>query len=198
MHAGANFVTTTLKNRWGKKRKSASRRLPSGRISSREPVEDVMAVVLAQPHRRDFIAVRDSKTGEIKDMRRDQKAEWLLGRLNLSGAFTELEYKAGEKYADIVQAYRAALDCRDSLANRSGGGSGREQSTAEFLRIREAYDGAFESMDTRAAKAVKRCIIPGEDLWSGGIEDARRGLQALVQHYGMTLDGKRQIRQRAR
>ena len=82
--------------RGGRKRKSNVARDRFGKSRGEAP-EEIMAVVLAQPHRRAASTPRDAKLG------------YSLGRLLLAGYVTEKQHDAGQRWAAIVRRYAALI-----------------------------------------------------------------------------------------
>ena len=170
--------------RTGRKRK-ASMHL-SG---AREIKVDYRSMASQQPHRRWL----------PEDVRLDQKADSILGCLNLVSSISDDQYEAGRKYAHVVGQYRASIN---PPAGTSGNGKGYicqasiclrpppgEQIECECRRRKEAADSAFHAVmeaGQLAAKTVARVAVWNEQCPFGYLGDLKRGLSALAKHYGLT------------
>jgi hypothetical protein len=168
--------------RRGRKRKFGLRH-PGGELV--RPHFDVRGLVTLQPHR---VWLPEEK-------RMDQKAASPLGCLNLLGVLTDAQYLAGVRYAVVVGKYRAVIetpratsgvgrgyDCPGDL--RCGRDPGE---SCECARRKERYDAAFAAVieaGQRAARAVARVAVHGEQCPRGALPDLKRGLDALAKHFG--------------
>lgn len=169
----------------GRKRKQNVRREASGRVQ--RAYENPRRQVASQPHR---MAVKP-------DFREDPRASTAFGRLMLNGYVTPAQYEAGDRYAEITAKLRAVYDSasphpRAIDLNRTGGGSGVEMTTETAEAIKDRYKKAFDAVseaDTRAARAVKDCVIA--DKFPESIQLLKCGLNLLVTHYG--IDPRLQI-----
>jgi len=165
--------------RRGRKRKSGAR-YPSGdRIPER--VESPHAIALRQPHRRD--APLEAK--------HDQRAETPFGTLNLIGAISGAEYRAGLDFARIVRRWRAVVCAPkphvDSLA---GVLEPRPSPLAidDPAERKHDYDAAFEALaraGQTAAVIVARVVVHEEPVPPGGFDALVRGLRMLRDHFGL-------------
>lgn len=185
MHMPIQVVTT--RNRKGRKRKSGSR-YPSGDIV-RERGLDIVAIAIRHPDRQ----------GLPEEKRAHQAAESPLGRLCLRGIITSDQLVASRMYARDSRLYQQAIGCpkpdAPSLNPLTAGGRGVVTlAKAEIDRRTKAYNDAFcvvWNAGQKAARAVARTAFYGEWLPAGTtMDDLRRGLSALVKHYGLTVKGK--------
>jgi hypothetical protein len=173
-------MTTTIKNRKGRKRKSG-RRQPDGRIAPRRPV-DYRAMAALNPDRR----------GLPEGLRTHERAGSSLGRLNLKQRISEYEYEAGQRYAVIVGAWRASIGVPSHLA---GNGRGYDcvgsmhcpVETCICAARQERYDDAYCAIRTHAAHlAVNAVAIHDHDISPDQLPYLREGLSALARHFGLT------------
>jgi hypothetical protein len=143
--------------------------------------------VSRQPHRR----------GVRKDDRLDPKAESVFGRMSLAGVIEPAQYDAGLLYAKIVGEYRAMIGAPSGI---SGSGRGADCWIASSgggclvadcpcrkkeARYARAY-GALWDAGQPATKAVARVCVQGETIPREEIVHLKRGLSALVKHFGLT------------
>lgn len=167
------------------RRRRAGPRYPSGKLISQKEVMEARIIAFHQPHRQ----------GAPESKRHDPKATWPFGILNLRGVIDDDEYQAGILYGRDVRRYRAHFlaDVPDpspqSIAGfmepRGGGGSFE----ADPVKIKRAYDAAYEAVSDaglKAAKAVARMAVFGEICPPGLEEPLKIGLAKLVIHYGLT------------
>jgi hypothetical protein len=168
--------------RRGRKRKIGLRH-PAGELV--RPPFDFRSLATLQPHR---VWLPESK-------RMDQKAASPLGCLNLLGVLSDAQYLAGVRYAVVVGKYRAVIE-----TPRATSGAGRGYDCPGDLRCgreggdpcecrhrKERYDAAFAAVleaGQRAARAVARVAVHGEQCPRGALADLKRGLDALAQHLG--------------
>lgn len=132
------------------------------------------------------------------DKRLSEKAATPLGGLNLMGFITDLQYEAGCRYRVIVGEYRSAIGVPD--ASRTGRGylcrGEKNCDPCQCLERKLRYDAAFESVmqaGQRAARCVAHVAVHDQACPTGQIADLRRGLDALVKHFGLgrlTRNGK--------
>lgn len=164
--------------RAGRKRKQG-RRHPSGKlVVHTTPAVNYRKLTAQQPHRRAL----------PPDARLDEKAVSELGRLELQGCITRLQYDTGNRYASIVGAYRATIGTPRAVA---GAGHGyecsctREQSCYSCAERKRAYDGAYEALAAsgrRALVAVNMVVINDEP--TADIIELICGLNALSKQFG--------------
>jgi len=131
------------------------------------------AIAAAMPHRRDL----------CEEVRLDQKAESVLGRMCLRGLITENQYLAGRDWAHTVGAYLSTINPPRGLC---GGGWKPEVSEETALERRNRYNAAYEAMwpaGHTAIMEVNRVAI--HDQRCRWLSSLRWGLTALVQHYGL-------------
>jgi hypothetical protein len=173
--------------RRGRKRKIGLRH-PGGELV--RPRFDVRSLATLQPHR---VWLPEEK-------RMDQKAASPLGCLNLLGVLTDVQYLAGVRYAVVVGKYRAVIETPRATAGAGRGYDcpgdlkcGREGAPCECRRRKERYDAAFVAVleaGQRAARAVARVAVHGEQCPRGALADLKRGLDALAKHFGGAARGQ--------
>lgn len=175
-----------IRSRRGRKRKSGQR-FPSGDLIPRDL--DVAAIAVAHPDRR----------GLPEHQRLHQNAGNPLGRLALAGVITDEQLEAARRYARDCRLYQQVIGCpkpdAPSLNPLAAGGRGIVTFGKEEIARRLAdYDAAFRAVwasGQRAARAVARMAFYGEWLPLGAtLDDLKRGLSALVHHYGLTTRRK--------
>ena len=175
--------------RRGRKRRVGLRH-PGGALV--RPHLDVRGLVTLQPHR---VWLPEEK-------RMDQKAASPLGCLNLLGVLSDAQYLAGIRYAVVVGKYRAVIE-----TPRATSGAGRGYDCAGDLRCgrergnpcecrhrKQRYDAAFAAVleaGQRAARAVARVAVHGEQCPRGALADLKRGLDALAKHFASAERGQR-------
>lgn len=173
-----------IRNRAGRKRKQ-TRRKPCGRLAQ-EPV-NLRALAEGWPHRRWLPA----------GLRLHELAETPFGSLNLIGAISDKQHRAGEIYRGAVRRYLASIQPPSMPPSIAGWGQpGRGGSAPDSPALREEYDDAFASMHDagqKAQRAVARVAVNGCQLEPGQLPHLIRGLDALVGHYGLTA-GQRYAR----
>jgi hypothetical protein len=168
--------------RRGRKRKIGFRH-PGGELM--RPRFDVRGLATVQPHR---VWLPEEK-------RMDQKAASPLGCLNLLGVLTDAQYLAGVRYAVVVGKYRAVIETPRATAGAGRGydcagdlNCGRDPGSSCECRLRkQRYDAAFTAVieaGQRAARAVARVAVHGEQCPRGALPDLKRGLDALGRHFG--------------
>jgi hypothetical protein len=174
-----------MARRRGRKRLSGARH-PGGELV-RVKV-DYRALAAQQPHRRWL----------PEPVRLDQKADTPFGALNLINVITDAQYEAGQRYAYIVGQYRASIGtpsimsgsgkgypCAPEICRRPPPGAAIE---CECRKRKERYDAAVAAVfeaGQKAARAVARVAVHGEPCPRGGLADLKRGLSALVKHFGL-------------
>jgi hypothetical protein len=152
---------------------------------------DVRSLAALQPHR---VWLPESK-------RLDQKAASPFGCLNLLGVLTDAQYLAGLRYAVVVGKYRAVIETPRATAGAGRGydcpgdlNCGREPGPqCECRRRKERYDAAFAAVieaGQRAARAVARVAVHGEQCPRGALADLKRGLDALAKHFASAERGQ--------
>jgi hypothetical protein len=174
--------------RLGRRRKVGPRH-PSGDLV--RPQFDMRGLAALQPHR---VWLPEEK-------RMDQKAASPLGCLNLLGVLTDAQYLAGVRYAVVVGQYRAVIETPRATAGSGRGYDcagdlrcGRDREPCECARRKERYDAAFAAVieaGQRAARAVARVAVHGEQCPRGALADLKRGLDALAKHFGGAKKGRR-------
>jgi hypothetical protein len=166
--------------RRGRKRRAGLRH-PGGEL--KRPQFDFRGLATLQPHR---VWLPESK-------RLDQKAASPLGCLNLLGALSDAQYRAGVRYAVVVGKYRAVIETPSATSGAGRGYDcpgdprcGRDRHPCECRRRKQRYDAAFAAVleaGQRAARAVGRVAVHGEPCPRGALPDLKRGLDALAQHF---------------
>lgn len=171
-----------IRNRKGRKRKSG-RRTPSGQLAT--PKIDYRGLVACQPHRNWLpVALRES-----------ERAESVLGCLNLLKRISDHDYAAGRRFAVIVGAYRSVIGTPRGTVGAGRGYSCEpegclidaencicEQRTAKFRdSARTLLNISQKAYNTVYHVAVHDFICTREQL-----TDLQAGLRALVYHYGLT------------
>src|SRR5260370_13274864 len=167
--------------RRGRRRKIGLRH-PGGDLV--RPRFDVRSLATLQPHR---VWLPEEK-------RMDQKAASPLGCLNLLGVLSDAQYLAGVRYAVVVGKYRAVIETPRATAGagrgydcprdpRCGRGPGE---SCECRQRKERYDAAFLAVieaGQRAARAVARVAVQGEQCPRGALPDPNRRLHALANDF---------------
>ncbi len=172
--------------RLGRKRKTNVARGAHGKSRGERP-DEIMAVVLGQPHRRFAETPRDARLG------------YPLGRLCLAGYITEKQHDAGQRWAAIVRRYAALMGFR--LENpetpnvelvASGSSCAAEPDEKVILALRRDYNDAYAALElvgrhTKTGRGPLKicrqiCVqeIDEAILWPHRIGDLRIGLNALV------------------
>lgn len=165
----------------GRKRKVTVVRQPNGQ--PRRIAVDVKAIAQTMPHRQEV----------QPEIRHDPLAETKLGRLRLGGWITQPQYEAGDKYREIVRRYRTVIDAPRGEVSMSGvivgpwGGSS-DLDDDEAQRRKDQYNSAFEALEcgagNRAARAVAHVAVYNRVEFV--MDDLRRGLTVLAEHFGLT------------
>jgi hypothetical protein len=138
-----------------------------------------------QPHRR----------GLKQDDRLSDRAESLLGRLNLNGLISNAQYIAGDQYGMIIGQYRSIIGAPRGTAGAGRGsdcaiGTGFECPDDECAcaRTTARYNNAFAALmkaGQRSAKYVARALH-GQDITPEEFVYLKAGLEALAVHFGLT------------
>lgn len=185
IHTTATGAIGMPVNRKGRKRKSG-RREPSGRIRAR-PI-DYRAVVAAQPHRNWL----------PEAVRGHEKAENVLGCLNLLRRISDEMYEAGRRFGVIVGAFRQVIGaprgvvgagrgftcnptlCLDDPACFCATKTARYRDAAQILTLagQKPYNITYQ--------VVVQDMMPSAEQ----LADLRCGLYALAQGFGLTRRGK--------
>jgi hypothetical protein len=168
--------------RRGRKRKVGLRH-PCGTLVQRAELEA-----------KSFAALQPHRVWLPQEKRLDQKAASPLGCLNLLGVISDIQYLAGVRYAVVVGHYRAVIE-----SPRATSGSGRgyhcagdlacgrdDPGACECRRRKARYDAAFAAVfeaGQKAARAVARVAVHGEQCPRGALGDLKRGLDALARHF---------------
>ena len=176
--------------RAGRRRKANVARSATGK-SRGASADDIMAVVLAQPHRR------------FADTPRDTRLGYPLGRLCVAGYITEKQHDAGQRWATIVRRYAALMGFRlDTPATATmelvstGPSCAAEPDEKVLMALRRDYNDAHAALelvgrDTRTGKGPLKmcrliCVQETDEaiLWPHRIGDLRIGLNALARVLG--------------
>lgn len=161
--------------RKGRKRK-AGQRDNHGDLRTKRPDDKILASL--QPHRRNL----------PENLRLSEKATTVLGKLSLFSRITDEHYQAGLLYQRVVNAYRAVIGSIDPLLAPVPGFN-RTIGDEEARRRKAAYASAFEFLmeaGQRSAVAVARAAVYDNPDY-GTLDDLKRGLGKLVQHFGLTV-----------
>jgi hypothetical protein len=128
---------------------------------------------------------------------RDPDAEWLIGRLRITGHITHAECEAGRRYRDDVRRLARLMSLAfdgprhyrafDPRPERNGK---PEVDDADLRRARDRYDGAFEALTLRgwAARRAVAGAIRDEQVPLGPLRD---GLHALRVFYRLPDDASK-------
>lgn len=171
-----------IRNRRGRKRKSG-RREPSGR-NIRPPV-DYRAMAGLQPHRIGLPAA----------LRESERAESVLGCLNLLKRISEQEYEAGRRFGVIVGGYRSVIgtprgtvgagkgyNCEPSGCLVDATNCTCEQRTAKF----RDSSRALLLISQKAYNAVYQVAVHDFPCNSEQLKHLQAGLRGLANYYGLT------------
>lgn len=172
-----------IRNRKGRKRKSG-RRTANGRPVERHQM-DYRALASIQPHRIGLpVALRES-----------ERAESVLGCLNLLKRITDHQFEAGRRFAIIVGAYRSAIGTPRGTVGAGRGYSCEpegcllnsdrcicEQRTAKWRDSARA----LLSVSQKAYNAVYYVAVHDFLCTREQLVDLQAGLRGLAHHYGLT------------
>ncbi|HLH96331.1 MAG TPA: hypothetical protein VKW08_14550 [Xanthobacteraceae bacterium] len=169
--------------RRGRKRKIGLRH-PGGTLVQRGELEA-----------KSFAALQPHRAWLPPEKRLDERAASPFGCLNLLGVISDAQYLAGLRYAVVVGHYRAVIETPRATSGSGRGytcagdlACGRDNPEACECRRRKArYDAAFAAVleaGQKAARAVARVAVHGEQCPRGGLADLKRGLDALARHFG--------------
>lgn len=203
-------MSAVVVRRAGRKRKLGERK-PSGDLIGPADAQRAIAhrrFVGNQPHRREL----------PREVRVDPRAETPFGRLNLTYAISDLEYKAGRIYAAMAGRYRTMIEAPKAtpssvgvmIGNGSvagavgfacwcGGHCPSEEVAREVERPCEAsrrkhdYERAHVALRAagwRAAHAVNRMAVWFEPCPAGMLDDLLCGLRGLVKYFALYEKGK--------
>lgn len=193
--------------RAGRKRKSGERDA-RGRLKPKKKDIDDRVRTMRQPHRRALareLRAEGIDQHEVGKFIAGEEAESPIGRLWAAGRLRQQDdqdsqasrdrYDAGTMYAQVVGAYRSAIE-----APNGGGGSGRGFGCLDLLcklapegcecRYRkERYDRAFEALariGRRALMAVNRVAVHREPIGDEELVYLVSGLEGLRRVFGLT------------
>lgn len=175
------FKRGTVQIMVGRPRKRG-RREPNGRVA--RAYVNPKAQVAAQPHR---LAVS-------QEHREWPEAESEFGRLMLRGVITPAQHEAGRRYAGLASSYRAVLGIPPlhprSPDLLSPGPALRGDFSTETARgIKDRYDKAFEVLGDAGRKALRavrdHAVFERKVDSFETLDHLRRGLEKLVDHFGL-------------
>lgn len=155
------------------------------------------AQVAAQPHR----------LGVERQFRDWPEAESEFGRLLLRGVVTPAQYEAGKRYAALASSYRVVLGIPPihprSLDLLSPGPVSRADLNSDAARsIKDRYDKAFEACSDAGRKALRavrdHAVFERKVDSFEALDHLRRGLEKLVDHFGLDRNLKISSRQKCR
>lgn len=158
----------------------------------RERGIDQNAAAQQMPHRIGTVYFLDWRRKIPLDKRHDPKAEHPLGRLNLVGAISDLQYDAGCRFRNEVMRYRRVLDIRKDAQSIAGFGqpqppTPKELDDEQATRIKREYMEAFAAIGSHEAQsAVKHVVVLELELDPLLFEHLDFGLGNLVKHYELT------------
>lgn len=180
--------------RRGRKRKTGKRE-GNGRIQ-RERGIDQNAVAALLPHRTAAVYWLDLHKAIPADKRHDAKAECPLGRYNLVGAISDVQYDAGCMFRREVMAFRRVLDIRKERESIAGFGqpsapTPKDLDDKRAIEIMANYMDAFNSIainlgsyfGVAAQRAIKHVVIFERELAPDAFKYLSLGLTNLVGHY---------------
>lgn len=196
MHGALSTMTTIIRNRRGRKRRTTAARKADGRIDH-VPV-DYREMAGDWPHRRGLPMIQ-GRDGKPVPGGQTEHAENPFGRLYVLGRITWAQHEAGEKYARIVGRYRAVIEAPTS-SPRSIAGTG--EPTGAFFHMddstaaarKKTYDDAFAALwieGQKPARTVARVCVNAQPIATH--EEMAWlicGLDALAAHFGLTKPGK--------
>lgn len=180
----------SLRNRKGRKRKQRIK-LAGGPVIRPDPQPDYRLLSSLQPHRRDL----------PEDQRLDPLASSALGRSRLQGLITEEQMEAGRQFAVCVGRFRSIFRLSGSGGNGTGrscpaGGCGDVSDDClcqgSFDRYNKAHD-ALAGAGRHAVLAVKAVAIEDRECLPHTLDDLKRGLTALHEHFGLVARGRVRI-----
>lgn len=186
MHGALSTMTL---NRHGKKRRKRATgdRTATGR--SRERQHDPRALVAAQPHRRWL----------PESLRAHERAESVLGCLNLLKRISEHQFEAGRRFSVIVGAHRAVIGVPKGTI-----GSGRSYACEPMSCLKDPQNCLCEIRTAKFRDATHVLILAGQRAYNVtyqvAISDMRPadeqlpdlicGLDALAKAFGLTNRAK--------
>ena len=176
-----------------------ARRGRKRKIGLRHPGGDLVRV---QFDLRGLATLQPHRVWLPREKRLDQKAGSPLGCLNLLGVLSDAQYLAGVRYAVVVGRYRAVIETPSATAGAGRGYNcpgdpkcGRDGAEpCECRQRKKRYDAAFAAVieaGQRAARAVARVAVHGEQCPPGALPDLKRGLDALARHFNCGAKGRR-------
>lgn len=170
-----------LLNRRGRKRKSG-RRTTSGRLIVDKT--DFKGFIANQPHRR----------GLPEALRTHEKAESLLGCLNLTKRISDEMYEAGQRFQVVVAGFRQVIGaprgtagngrgypCRPTLCSAFPENCTCEQRTAKFRDACAYLQSAGQKAYNVTYQVVISEMIPSQEQMS----DLTHGLAMLAKGFGL-------------
>lgn len=194
-------VIVTRRERNGRAQRSTTRAGQAAEVESRkkETEEQILSVVLDQPHRR-----RKDRGGPIPKARRtddgrshdidprDARAGFALGRLLLQGLISQDQFLAGEKYGRLflrhgyhVTGMLPRFPCQAYGDVAGGQTCAADMGDDEILALRQAWDAAMEALaDTFEQRAccsalTSVCVMDRDPGSAAILGSLRVGLNAL-------------------
>jgi hypothetical protein len=134
------------------------------------------------------------RLGVPRQFAHDPKAESVLGRYNLNGLITDLEWDAGVYYRGVVGRYLAIINApKANMPSCTGEPKSKGQpfefSADEADRRKSAYNEAYEAVEEgggqRGAMALKRVAVYDQLCPDGMIGPMRYSLIWLMLVRGM-------------
>jgi hypothetical protein len=146
---------------------------------------------LDQPHRAEL----------PEELRGSEKACTVLGRLNLTGVLTDHQHEAGQRFQVIVGRYRQSIGAPTSEHGGGGKGMGCVPDDCRMglvddcacLAAKRAFLQACRvllDVDHKAAVAVSHVAVHDESCPTGYLPWLIKGLDALVEHFGLDVKGR--------
>jgi hypothetical protein len=177
-------------SRAGRKRKSGNRYANDRLRPERQP--SPLLVAASMPHRRPLGALVVPAGEKIAEALLDQRAESELGRMALLGRIYDHQFAAGQRYLEVVSAYRSTIKAPHGLESGARGYDCRGDSdcpNCECARRRAKYDDAYCALVVKVYQvlvAVNRVVIQDQRCPAAWREALNLGLTALAQHFGLT------------
>jgi hypothetical protein len=176
-----------MTNKRGRKYKTGIRREANGRASrSYKPKEDAKLVATEARQRVYGLSVSQST---------HEHAGSAVGRLWLSGAITNAEREAGDRYRELHDKAMKAIKAPVGLAVGGTPGSGGDLVTDEYIdwaiKATAHYRTIQDALqDISCRHAIERLVISDEDCPSAAAASVVRvGLSMLVNKLGISEEG---------
>ena len=190
----------------GRKRKSG-KRTPCGKLSAEETRREAMATVLEARQRHYGVSAAQA---------RDQRLSSALGRLVFTGAITQEQYEAGQRFGEVYHRHHVVTGMPlPSPSSVSGlmasagifGGPGDPPADDLIEKVRRHYNAALQVLEgcdrdrerfpgQQPSRLVYRIVCLDEE--AGRIPQADRtnlhhGLDELGHLFGMTRERSRKV-----